>query len=128
MAINRYLAFAEWRISTHRSSTRGRSVRYFRLTRDHTIIWTIVMRGYYAGVPPNMRECIAAVRCSKETARRIITLAIARGFLLMRASADDARRKEILPSRSCILDFENMVDGYLGLNETLGLTRSRKKK
>jgi hypothetical protein len=128
MPINRFLAFAEWRIGTHRSTNRGRSVRYFRLTRDHTIIWTIVMRGHYAGQPPSVRECIERVRCSKETARRIVSVAIARGYLQMHPAPDDARRKQIVPSRQCIADFENMVDGYLGLNETLGLTRARKRK
>ncbi|HEY4135803.1 MAG TPA: hypothetical protein VGO34_11375 [Alphaproteobacteria bacterium] len=128
MAINRYQAFAEWRINTHRSTNRGRSVRYFRLTRDHTIIWTIVMRGHYAKAPPSVRECIAAVRCSKETARRIITLAVSRGFLQILPAPDDARRKQIVPSRQCVVDFENMVEGYLSLNETLGLTRKRKPK
>ena len=128
MAINRYQAFAEWRISTHRSTNRGRSVRYFRLTRDHTIIWTIVMRGHYAKTPPSVRECIERVRCSKETARRIISLAVSRGYLQIHPAPDDARRKQIVPSRQCILDFENMVEGYLNLNETLGLVRKRKPK
>jgi hypothetical protein len=125
--ISRYLAFAEWRIAIHRSGARGRSIRFFRTTRDHTVIWMIVMRGHYAGKPPNVQECIAAVRCSKVTARHIITLAIALGFLQMRPSPKDARSKEIVPSHQSVLDFEKMVDGYFHLNEVLGLPQASKK-
>lgn len=124
---NRYQAFAEWRIGTHRSSNRGRSVRFFRKTRDHTVIWTVVMRGYYAKVPPSVRDCIAAVRCSKETARRIIVLAESLGYFQIKLSPDDARRKQVLPSRQCVLEYQNMVDGYLKLPETLGLLPAAKK-
>lgn len=124
---NRYQAFAEWRIGTHRSSNRGRSVRFFRKTRDHTVIWTVVMRGYYAKVPPSVRDCIASVRCSKETARRIIVLAESLGYFQIKLSPDDARRKQVLPSRQCVLEYQNMVDGYLKLPETLGLVSAAKK-
>lgn len=113
---NPYQAFAEWRIGTHRSTNRGRSVRFFRQTRDRTVIWTIVMRGHYAKLPPSVKECIAAVRCSKETARRIIVLAQARGYLQLRPSPQDSRRKDVVPSRLCVTEFETMVDGYLGLS------------
>ena len=86
MTINRYQAFAEWRIGTHRSSNRGRSVRFFRKTRDHTVIWTVVMRGYYAKVPPSVRDCIVAARCSKETARGIIVLAESLGYFQIKGA------------------------------------------
>jgi hypothetical protein len=127
MTKNPYKAFAEWRLNTHRSTNRGRSVRFFRLTRDHTVIWSVMMRGYYAKVPPSVKECIAAVRCSKETARRIIVLAEARGYLQVRPSPEDARKKQVVPSRLCVTEYENMVDGYLKLPETLGLAPSRQK-
>lgn len=125
-AINKYRAFAEWRINTHRSTNRGRSVRFFRQTRDHTVLWTVVMRGYYAKQPANVKDCIAAVRCSKETARRIIVLAESRGYLQVRSSSEDARKKLVLPSRQCIVEYEAMVDGYLSLPQTLGLVRARR--
>ena len=128
MTSNRYQAFAEWRIGTHRSSTRGRSVRFFRQTRDHTVIWSVVMRGHYAKVPPSVRECIAEVRCSKETARRIILLAESLGYLQIRPSPEDARRKQGMPSRQCVLEYQSMVDGYLKLPETLGLEPTRKAR
>jgi hypothetical protein len=127
MSVNRYLAFAEWRVAMHRSTNRSRGTRFFRTTRDHTIIWNIVMRGHYAAEPPNMQERIAAVRCSTETARHIITLAIALGFLEIHPSAKDARCKEIVPTRQSILDFENVADRYFSLNEALGLPQPCKK-
>lgn len=129
MTANRYQAFAEWRIGTHRSTTRGRSVRFFRQTRDHTVIWSVVMRGHYAKVPPSVRDCIAEVRCSKETARRIILLAESLGYLQIRPSPDDARRKQVMPSRQSVIEYQAMVDGYLKLPEILGLEpQSRKNK
>jgi hypothetical protein len=127
MTKNPYQAFAEWRIGTHRSTTRGRSVRFFRLTRDHTVIWSVVMRGHYAKRPPSIKECIAEARCSKETARRIIVLAESRGYLQLRSSPEDARKKQVVPSRLCAAEYEAMVDGYLHLPETLGLVRGRSK-
>ena len=127
MTINRYRAFAEWRIGTHRSTNRGRSVRFFRLTRDPTVIWSVVMRGHYAKMPPSVSQCIAEVRCSKETARRIIVLAESRGYLQVRPAPEDARKKQVVPSRQCVAEYQAMVDGYLELPETLGLAPIRKK-
>ena len=126
MTKNRYDAFAEWRIGTHRSTNRGRSVRFFRLSRDHTVIWSVVMRGHYAKVPPTIKECIAEARCSKETARRIIVLAESRGYLQVRPSAEDARKKRVMPSRLCVAEYEAMVDGYLKLPEPLASCRFAK--
>jgi hypothetical protein len=121
---NVYHAFAEWRLGTHRSG-RGRSVRFFRLTRDHTVIWSMVMRGYYAGNPPTIRECISEANCSKETARRIILLAEARGYFQLRPTPGDKRKRLVVPMRPCVAEYEAMVDGYLKLPETLGLKGSK---
>jgi hypothetical protein len=121
---DRYRAFAEWRLTTHRKG-KGRSVRFFRLTRDHTVIWSTVMRGHYAGAPPTIRECIAEVRCSKETARRIILLAQARGYFQIRSDDGDARKRLVAPSRQCVAEYEAMVDGYLELPDILGVRPSR---
>ena len=121
---NVYHAFAEWRLGTHRSG-RGRSVRFFRLTRDHTVIWSMVMRGYYAGLPPTIRECIAEVRCSKETARRIILVAESRGYFQLRPTPGDKRKRLVVPTRPCVAEYEAMVDGYLKLPETLGIKPGR---
>jgi hypothetical protein len=121
---DRYRAFAEWRLTTHRKG-KGRSVRFFRLTRDHTVIWSTVMRGHYAGAPPTIRECIAEVRCSKETARRIILLAQARGYFQIRSDDGDARKRLVAPSRQCVAEYEAMVDGYLELPDILGVRPRR---
>jgi hypothetical protein len=121
---DRYRAFAEWRLTTHRKG-KGRSVRFFRLTRDHTVIWSTVMRGHYAGAPPTIRECIAEVRCSKETARRIILLAQARGYFQIRSDEGDARKRLVAPSRQCVAEYEAMVDGYLELPDILGVRPRR---
>lgn len=121
---DRYRAFAEWRLGTHRKG-KGRSVRFFRLTRDHTVIWSTVMRGHYVGAPPTIRECIAEVRCSKETARRIILVAEARGYFQLREAAGDARKRLVVPSRQCVAEYQAMVDGYLELPEILGVRPRR---
>jgi hypothetical protein len=125
---NPYQAFAEWRINTHRS-TRGKSVRYFRLSRDHTVIWSVVMHGHYAKSPPAVKDCIAEARCSKETARRILQISVARGYFRFVDAPTDSRKKLVVPSRQCIAEYESMVDGYLSLPERLGVTtKARRKK
>jgi hypothetical protein len=126
VADDRYRAFAEWRLTTHRKG-KGRSVRFFRLTRDHTVIWSTVMRGHYVGQPPTIQECIAEVRCSKETARRIIVLAQSRGYFQIRTAPDDARKRLVAPSKQCVAEYQAMVDGYLELPDILGVASRRGK-
>jgi hypothetical protein len=75
-----------------------------------------------------VKDCIAEVRCSKETARRIILLAESLGYLQIRPSPDDARRKQVMPSRQSVIEYQAMVDGYLKLPETLGLEPSKKNR
>jgi hypothetical protein len=123
---DRYRAFAEWRLTTHRKG-KGRTVRFFRLTRDHTIIWSTVMRGHYVGQPPTIHECIAEARCSKETARRIIVIAQSRGYFHIRPAPDDARKRLVAPSKQVVVEYQNMVDGYLELPEILGVAPRRGK-
>jgi hypothetical protein len=123
---DRYRAFAEWRLGTHRRG-KGRSVRFFRLTRDHTVIWSTVMRGHYVGASPTIRECIAEVHCSKETARRIIMVAQSRGYFQIRPAPGDARKRLVGPSKQCVVEYEAMVDGYLELPELLGVRPRRGK-
>lgn len=81
----------------------------------------MVMRGYYADTPPTIKECISEVKCSKETARRIILLAEARGYFQLRPTPGDKRKRLVVPLRQCVAEYEAMVDGYLKLPETLGL-------
>lgn len=42
---------------------------------------------------------------------RIIVLAESRGYLQVRPSAEDARKKRVMPSRLCVAEYEAMVDG-----------------
>ena len=83
------------------------------------------MRGYYAETPPTIRECIAEVRCSKETARRIILTAESRGYFQLRSAEGDRRKRLVVPSRQCVAEYESMVDGYMKLAETLEQYGSR---
>ena len=115
----KYLAFAEWRITTHRSQDVRQSVRFFRKTRNHTLIWTVVMRGYYLGHPPSVNECISEAACWRETTRKILFDAEARGFLHLDAAGDDSRKKLVYPTKNCVREYEAMVDGYINLAERL---------
>jgi hypothetical protein len=72
MPRDRYLAFAEWRLGVQRARDRRKSVKYFRLTTHHLIIWTVIMRGYYAGRPPSLNDCLRSVTCAAETARSFV--------------------------------------------------------
>lgn len=116
---NRYLVFAEWRIATHRRRDGRQSVRFFRKTRNHTLIWTVVMRGFYSGRPPSVNDCIAEATCSKETSRKILLAAEAAGYFELRPAADDSRKKLVYPSTLCAREYEAMVDGYLALGRAL---------
>lgn len=103
-------------------------MRYFRLTRDHTVIWSVIMCGHYVKTLPSIKDCIAETRCSKETARRILQTAVTRGYLRFIAAPEDARKKLVTPSRQCIAEFEAMVDGYLDLPKRLGLAPRPKQE
>jgi hypothetical protein len=70
-----YRGFAERQFKVHRSKTAEQSVRFFRQSIHHTLLWITVMRGYYLGRPPTVKEIILHSRCSKETMRTIIARA-----------------------------------------------------
>jgi hypothetical protein len=122
---DRYLAFAEWRLGVQRARHRRRTVKYFRLTTHHLIIWTTIMRGYYAGRPPSLNDCLRSVTCAAETARKIILTAHGKGYLEFRQSPADQRKKLIYPSPQCIAEYERHVDTFLRLSEELELIRRR---
>jgi DNA-binding MarR family transcriptional regulator len=115
----RYLAFAEWRLGVQRARGRRKTVKYFRLTTHHVIIWTMIMRGYYAGRPPSLNDCLRAVTCAAETARKIIFTAEAKGYLEFRRSSSDHRKKLIYPSPQSITEYEHHVDTFLQLSQEL---------
>ena len=118
-----YLAFAEWRLRIQFSAGSRRSVLFFRRSRDHSIVWMLVMRGYYLGAPPSVRECQEKATCSRPTTRKLLADAEARGFVDIRADAEDSRKRLVAPTRRTIEEYESMVMGYLGLWDTLGLPR-----
>jgi len=123
-----YLAFAEWRADIQRRTDAWRTVKFFRQSRSHTILWTEVMRGHYAGAAPGVTECLAAMPCARMTARKIIALAEAKGFFLRRPAAADSRKKLLTPSPRCVAEYEAMVDEFLHLAENLGLSRLQTAK
>ena len=118
-----FLAFAEWRLHIQFAASSRKSVLFFRRSRDHSIIWMLVMRGHYAECPPSVRECQEKATCSRPTARKLLADAEARGFIEIRPAADDSRKRLVYPSRRTIEEYESMVMGYLGLWDTLGLPR-----
>lgn len=122
---NWYLAFAEWRLGIQTARTEWRTVKFFRRSASHTVIWTMVMRGHYLGQPPSVSECIRAASCSRVTARKIIVTAGSRGYFMLHPAADDHRKKLIAPSARCIADYEAMVGVFLKLADILGPTSGR---
>lgn len=111
-AINAYLAYAEFRIAKHRAKPTSQTFRYFRQTVHHSVLWMIVMRGYYVDDLPSLKDCIHEVNISKDTVRKIINDAQARGYLEWRSAPEDRRKKLIAPTRQCIAEFESLVDAY----------------
>jgi DNA-binding MarR family transcriptional regulator len=107
-----YLAYAEFRIAKHRAKPTSEIFRYFRRTVHHSVLWMIVMRGYYVGKLPSLKECINEVRISEDTVRKIISGAEAKGYLEWRSASDDRRKKLIAPTKRCIAEYESLVDAY----------------
>ena len=121
---DRYLAFAEWRLGVQRARHRRRSVKYFRRTTHHLIIWTVIMRGHYAGRPPSLNDCLRSVTCAAETARKIILTGQAKGYLELRQAPSDHRKKLVYPTPQCISEYEDHVDTFLRLSQELALIPS----
>jgi len=121
-----YLAFAEWRADIQRRTDAWRTVKFFRQSRSHTILWTAVMRGHYTAAAPGVSECLAAMPCAPMTARKIIVLAEQKGYFLRRAAAGDSRKKLLLPSAQCVAEYEAMVDEFLTLADKLGAPAGKK--
>ena len=119
-----FLAFADWRLRIQFAQSSRRSVLFFRRSRDHSIVWMLVMRGYYLANPPSVRECQEKATCSRPTTRKLLADAQSRGFIDIRAAEDDSRKRLVYPSKRTIEEYESMVMGYLSLWETLGLERT----
>jgi hypothetical protein len=114
-----YLAFANWRFQTQRASKIRQSIFFFRRSFDHTLIWTLVMRGYYRKSLPTARDCQNAASCSRLTTRKLLADAAALGFLAIRPAPDDSRKRLVHPTPRAVAEYEAMVKRYLGLWETL---------
>jgi len=114
-----YLAFANWRFQVQRTSKIRQSIFFFRRSFDHTLIWTLVMRGYYRKALPTVRDCQTAASCSRLTTRKLLADAEALGFLAIRPAPDDSRKRLVHPTPRAVAEYEAMVKRYLGLWETL---------
>ena len=104
-------AFADWRLQTYARRPRE-SVRFFRSSLDHSMVWMLVMRGYYAKSPPTVGECQDIARCSRLTTRKLIADAVSKGLLEIRLAADDHRKRIVCPTERTIAEYVDMVRGY----------------
>lgn len=112
---NPYLAYIEYRMANYRAKPVSEIWHYFRKSMDHSALWMTVMRGYYLDEATSFKTCVTAVGCSRETARKIIHDAEAKGYLLVRQSPTDRRTKIVRPTSRCVEHFELMVDNYLNI-------------
>jgi hypothetical protein len=111
-------------LGVQRARHRRKSVKYFRRTTHHLIIWTVIMRGHYAGRPPSLNDCLRSVTCAVETARKIILTGQAKGYLELRQAPSDHRKKLVYPTPQCISEYEDHVDTFLRLSQELALIPS----
>lgn len=117
--INKYVAYAEWRIGLQRHRSAQESTLYFRQSRDHTTIWTTVMRGHYAGSLPSISDCLNGLICSRDTGRKILLQAEELGYLVLNRPEQDSRKRLVVPSHRCISEYEALVDTLSVLDVTL---------
>jgi hypothetical protein len=78
-----------------------------------------VMESHYIGRPVALNECIRSVRCSKDTARKIVNAAVHAGHFVFDTAPDDSRKKLVRPSLRCVEDYQSMVDMLLRLADVL---------
>src|ERR1700748_3527928 len=94
-----YRAFAERQFKVHRAKDFAHSVRFFRQSRDHMLLWIIVMRGHYADKPPSIKEIIVQSRSSKDTVRSVLASAEQKGYVQVEQSSLDRRQKMVRPGQ-----------------------------
>lgn len=114
-----YFAFANWRSEIQATTKVRRSIFFFRRSFDHSLLWMLVMRGYYGQRAPSVRECVDAAKCSRLTTRKLLADAVAKGFLEIRPAPDDHRKRLVHPTPITVSEYEAMVRRYLGLWDTL---------
>lgn len=120
-----YHAYSSWRIQLHRSRKPRLTVRFFRRSRNHSLIWNFVMQGYYEGTPRTLGECEEIAAWSRPTTRKFINDARQRGFLDIRTSKEDQRKRLVYPTQITITEFEAMVKGHMEF--VTGLIKRRAK-
>jgi hypothetical protein len=113
-----FLAFAEWRIERYSVNPR-KSVKFFKQSHSHALIWAMVMRGYYTNTPPSFKDCIRQAACATETTRKIIFNAVHEGYFVIEHAAHDSRKKLIRPSAQCVAEYESHVGTFLNFAEIL---------
>jgi DNA-binding MarR family transcriptional regulator len=114
-----YFAFANWRSEIQSTTKVRKSIFFFRRSFNHSLVWMLVMRGYYGDRAPSVRECLDAAKCSRLTTRKLLADAVAKGFVEIRPAPDDHRKRLVHPTRITIAEYEAMVRRYLGLWDTL---------
>jgi hypothetical protein len=117
-------AFADWRLQTYARRPRE-SVRFFRSSLDHSMVWMLVMRGHYDNNSPTVGECQDIARCSRLTTRKLIGDAVAKGLLEVRPAPDDHRKRIVCPTERTIAEYVDMVRGYLTFFEMIGAEEGR---
>lgn len=122
-----YLAFANWRFQTQHSHNLRQSIFFFRSSFDHSLVWTLVMRGHYKNTPPSVRDCQNVAKCSRLTTRKLLADGVAQGFLSIHTAPNDSRKRLVQPTALAIAEYEAMVRRYVGLGETLIADKRRIK-
>jgi hypothetical protein len=113
------LLAARWRVGLYRSQKPRDSVRFFRRSRNHSLVWNFIMQGYYSGESPSVGECEGVTAWSRPTTRKILYEAQARGFIELRRADDDQRKRYVYPTSKTIAEYEAMVKGYMKLASSL---------
>jgi hypothetical protein len=116
--------FANWRLQTYARRPRE-SVRFFRSSLDHSMVWMLVMRGHYDNNPPTVGECQDIACCSRLTTRKLIGDAVAKGLLEVRSAPDDHRKRIVCPTERTIAEYADMVRGYFSFFERVGSDQGR---
>lgn len=114
---NAFRDFADWRLQIYKGRPRE-SVRFFRSSLDHSMVWMLVMRGYFDGEPPTVGECQDIGRCSRLTARKLITDAVVLGYFTIKTDSDDHRKRTVYPTERTISEYVEMVQGYATIFES----------
>lgn len=116
---NAFRDFADWRLQIYKVRPRE-SVRFFRSSLDHSMVWMLVMRGHFDGSPPTVGECQSIGRCSPLTARKLIADAVVLGYFELRTDSIDHRKRSVYPTERTIREYVEMVQGYAAIFERIG--------